>query len=173
MSKRIEIARDTGLSFSSAWDHRLICSFCADGSVSLSVEIHADGGVVRLKGARGIRNGEQFLAGLKIASDFTSIEEIIDYELACSAIASHNPKLADEIIRIIEFDGEPKLSAIIHDRIGKILSSPALYPAGCYGTMNRRLRYERTRAVLLKYYDEYGQLPERSIEVDGFEFNFV
>lgn len=110
--------------------------------------------------------------GLKKATEITSLEDYVDYDRVCDAIALNRPKLADDIRRLVHADDEAELPESIEVEITEVLMSPAVYPSGCNGLNERQSRYERTRKSLVEHFLTPGQLPDTSIEVDGYIFNF-
>jgi hypothetical protein len=169
MAKKIEIAAYTGFTMAGSWDQRLFCTICADGTVSLRAELRGDAPTYRPKGARGIRTALQFMDGVSKATEMSSLADHIDYEQVCAALAPSRPKLADDLARLVNSDGEPELPQEIEKTIGVILTSKGIYPSTCRTSVDRRIRYERTRRVLIDHYLLYGQLPDGPIAVDGHQ----
>ena len=107
--------------------------------------------------------------GVSKATEMSSLADHIDYEQVCAAIAPSRPKLADDLARLVNGDGEPQLPKEIENTIVMILASKAIYPKTCRSLMDMRLRHEKTRAVLVDHYLTYGQLPVGPITIDGHE----
>ena len=88
-----------------------------------------------------------------------------------------NHSLREKVLALLdgavsESQKHAELPLEVEDQSQKILSSPALYPIDLRGSMNRLHRYDRTREKLEMYFWEHGSLPQQSIEVDGFKFDF-
>ncbi len=169
MAQRIEIAAFSGYTMAGSWDQRLFCTICADGTISLRAELRGDGPTYRPKGARGIRTAQQFLDGVSEATEMSSLADHIDYERVCAALSSSCPKLADDLARLVGCDTEPELPQEIEKIICMILASKGIYPSTCRSLLDRRIRYERTRKVLVDHYLSFGQLPDSPIAVDGHQ----
>jgi hypothetical protein len=87
------------------------------------------------------------------------------------------PDLREKISGMVdgEVDGHEQLDLPenVQNQIHRILSSPSLYPIGFDGTTNRRLRYERAWGAFESYYRAHGSLPQKTIEIDGVQFDFT
>jgi hypothetical protein len=169
MPKKIEIAAFSGSTMAGSWDQRLFCTICADGTVSLRAELRGDAPTYRPKGARGIRTAQQFLDGVSKATEMSSLADHIDYEQVCAALASSCPKLADDLARLVNSDTELELPPEILKAVRMILTSRGIYPSTCRTLADRRIRYERTRKMLVDHYLSFGQLPDGQIVVDGHQ----
>jgi hypothetical protein len=169
MAKKIEIAAFSGFTMAGSWDQRLFCTICADGTVSLRAELRGDTPTDRPKGARGIRTAQQFMDGISKATEMSSLADHIDYEQVCAALAPSCPRLADDLARLVNGDTEPELPKEIEKAIRMILASKEIYPSTCRTLVDRRIRHDRTRKVLVDHYLSYGRLHVGPIVVDGHQ----
>jgi hypothetical protein len=133
---KVEIAKNSGDSRAGSWRHALHCTFCADGTVSLRVELRGDAQTYKPKGVRGIRSVKQFIDGIDKVCANTSLADHIDYYHVGTMLAEYRPKLAADLLREAKNNQDIDLPPEIETRINTILQSPTIYPslkrsAGC------------------------------------------
>ena len=167
MINSVEIAKHSGDSRAGSWHHVLYCTFCADGTISLRVELRGDARTHKPKGVRGIRSAKQFIDGIDQVCANTSLADHIDYYRVCTILAEHRATLAANLRKLVKGDQDSDLPPDIEKAIDTILQSPTIYPNVKGSLVGMRLRHENTRSALINYYMATGKFPEGAFTVDG------
>lgn len=171
--KKIKIASASGFSMVGCWDHSLYCTFCADNTVSLRIEMGGDAPTYRPKGIRHIKTAKQFLDAIESLCGETLLIDSIDWEKVCVEIGKYSLFLADEIKELVFEAENPELPQDVIKKIDSILIESPIYPPSCRNLSDRRIVYEASRLGLQDYYRAHGTLPEKDFTVNGFTFEII
>ena len=159
MTQTIVLAVDAGNSRITNWDHRLLCTFCKDGTISLRIVMTGDGQTFRPPVLRGIKTVRHLIDGIEELIQISSLKDIIDYELISDAISPYWPQLAYDMKKLLDHVVDEIVPEHVQGQIEKIMKLSRIYPPDCNGLTNRRIRYYKTREAVIRYYISNREFP--------------